>query len=100
MAIITISREFGSGGSDVAERVANALGWQLYDNSMVDEVAARLGLTVEEVSAREERLPSLAQRLASAISLTTPAFVPSVSDAATAPGEVPATSFSPPSLEG
>lgn len=87
MAIITISREFGSGGSDVAARVANALGWQLYDNAVVDAVASRLGLTVEEVSARDERLPSLAQRLVSAMSLTTPAFVPSVSDAAAAPSE-------------
>jgi cytidylate kinase len=87
MPIVTISREFGSGGSAIAERVANALGWQLYDNAMVDAVAARLGISVEEVSAREERLPSLAERLAKAISLTTPAFVPSVSDAAAAPGE-------------
>ncbi len=87
MAIVTISREFGSGGSDVAERVANALGWQLYDNAVVDAVAARLGISVEEVSAREERLPTLAQRLASAMSLTTPAFVPSVSDAASCTSE-------------
>jgi cytidylate kinase len=84
MAIITISREFGSGGSEVAERVANALGWQLYDNAMVDAVAARLGISVQEVSQRDERLPSLGERLKSAMSLTTPAFVPSVSEAATA----------------
>jgi cytidylate kinase len=87
MAIVTISRQFGSGGSEIAERVANALGWQLYDNAMVDAVAARLGITVEEVSAVEERMPSLTERLANAISLTTPSFVPSVTDAATAPRE-------------
>ncbi len=87
MHFITISREFGSGGSEIAERVANALGWQLYDNSVVDAVAARLGLSVEQVSSREERLPSLSERLASAMSLTTPAFVPSVSDAAASPPE-------------
>jgi CMP/dCMP kinase len=87
VAIVTISREFGSGGSEIAERVANSLGWQLYDNSMVDAIAARLGISVAEVSAREERLPSLGERLASAISLTTPSFVPSVSDAAAAPSE-------------
>ncbi len=87
MRIVTISREFGSGGSEIAELVANALGWQLYDNAVVDAVAARLGVSVEQVSAREERLPSLSERLANAISLTTPAFVPSMSDAATPPSE-------------
>jgi cytidylate kinase len=87
MPIITISRQYGSGGSEVAERVARALEWHLYDNTLVDEVAARLGMTVAEVSAREERLPSLAERLASAISLAAPEVMPSVGDAAVPPSE-------------
>ena len=72
MAIVTISRQYGSGGSEVAERVARALGWKLYDNAVVDEVAARLGITPAEVSAREERLPTLSERLASTMSLAVP----------------------------
>ena len=40
MPIVTISRQYGSGGSEVAERVATALGWHLYDNDMVDEATA------------------------------------------------------------
>ena len=87
MPIVTITRQFGSGGSEVAERVALALGWTLYDNALVDEVATRLGLSSAEVSAREERLPSLAERLASAISLAAPEVMPSVSDAAVPPSE-------------
>ena len=87
MPLITISRQYGSGGSEVAERVARALGWQLYDNALVDEVASRLGMTVAEVSAREERVPSLAERLASAISLSAPEVMPSVGDAAVPPTE-------------
>src|SRR3954469_6099416 len=55
MPIVTVSRQYGSGGSEVAGRVARALGWQLYDNEVIDEVAARLGVTAAEVSAREER---------------------------------------------
>jgi N-methylhydantoinase A len=43
MAIITISRMYGSGGSDVAARVAQLLGWSLLDNAFVDAVAERLG---------------------------------------------------------
>ena len=87
MPIVTISRQYGSGGSEIAERVASALGWQLYDNAVVDEVAARLGITPAEVSAREERLPTLGERLASAISLSAPEVMPSVSDAAVPPSE-------------
>jgi hypothetical protein len=45
MPIITISREYGSGGSEVAARVASALGWHLYDNDVVEQVAARLGVS-------------------------------------------------------
>ena len=87
MPIVTISRQYGSGGSEVAERVARSLGWQLYDNAMVDEVAARLGMTPAEVSAREERLPSLGERLAAAISLATPEAMPTVGYAASPPSE-------------
>ena len=87
MPIVTISRQYGSGGSEVAERVARALGWHLYDNAVVDEVAVRLGISPAEVSAREERMPSLAERLASAISLSAPEMMPTVGDAALPPSE-------------
>lgn len=87
MPIVTISRQYGSGGSEVAERVARALGWQLYDNAVVDEVASRLGMTSAEVSAREERLPSMSERLASAISLSAPEVMPTVGDVAVPPSE-------------
>lgn len=82
MPIITISRQYGSGGSEVAERVARLLGWPLYDNAVVDKVAARLGISAAEVSAREERGPSIAQRLASAITLSAPEMMPTVGDPA------------------
>ena len=69
MSIVTISRLYGSGGSEVAVLVAKELGWSLLDNSVVDSVAARLGITPSEVAAREERVPSLVQRLSEALSL-------------------------------
>ena len=72
MAIITVSRMFGSGGSEVAERIARALGWQLLDNTIVDAVAERLGVSPAEVEAREERVPTLAQRLADTLALSSP----------------------------
>jgi len=87
MPIVTISRQYGSGGSEVAERVATALGWHLYDNAMVDEVARRLGMSTEEVSAREERVPSLSERIATAMALGVPEVMPTVADIATEPSE-------------
>ena len=87
MAIITVSRMFGSGGSEVAERVARALEWHLYDNDVVDEVARRLGVSSEEVSAREERVPSLPERIASAMALGMPEVMPTVADLAMQPSD-------------
>lgn len=69
MAILTVSRLYGSGGSEVAALVAKQLGWSLLDNEVVDAVASRLGLSTAEVQARDERVPSLVQRLASAMAM-------------------------------
>ena len=87
MPIVTISRQYGSGGSEVAERVARALGWPLYDNAMVDQVAARLGITPAEVSAREERLPTLGERLSNAMSLTPSEVMASIATTDVPPSE-------------
>jgi CMP/dCMP kinase len=78
MPVITISRMYGSGGSEVAERVAAALGWTLFDNDMVDAIAERSGLTRAEVTRQDERVPSMAERLASVLSLGSPEVMPPV----------------------
>ena len=85
MPIVTISRMYGSGGSEVAEQVAHALGWDLLDNELVDAVAVRLGVSSAEVSAREERVPSLAERFADALSLGVPEALPAAAVAALPP---------------
>src|SRR5512132_1598353 len=78
MPVITISRMYGSGGSEVAERVAQALGWALFDNAMIDAIAERSGLTRAEVTAQDERVPSMVERLAAALSLGSPEIMPPV----------------------
>lgn len=81
MPIVTISRMYGAGGSEIAARVAGLLGWSLLDNALVDAVAQRLGISVAEVEARQERRPSLAQRLADAMALGSPqVLVPADAD--------------------
>jgi len=51
----------------VAARIASELGWSLLDNAVVDAVSARLGIPRAEVEAREERVPSLVERLVTAM---------------------------------
>ena len=36
---ITISREYGSGGSEIAAIVAGSLGWRLLDDALLDEIS-------------------------------------------------------------
>lgn len=81
MAILTVSRLYGSGGSEVAAIVAKALGWSLFDNAVVDAVAARMGLSVAEVQAREERVPSLVERLTSAMAMGSQEWMSPIADA-------------------
>jgi cytidylate kinase len=65
--LITISRQFGAGGSTVAGMVAARLGWTVVDNELIDRVAARAGLTPEEVAAKEESAPGLFDRIVLAL---------------------------------
>jgi len=87
MPIITVSRQYGSGGSEIAAHVARALGWKLLDNALIDSVAERLGTTAAEVEAREERVPSLAQRLADAMALGSPEMLPPIAEATLPPSD-------------
>lgn len=77
MAVITITRQYGAGGSEVGRRVAALLGWTVIDNEFVSAVAAQAGLPAEAVAASEERVPSLMARLARALAVSSPeVFVP------------------------
>lgn len=87
MPIITISRMYGSGGSEVAAAAARELGWALLDNAVVDSVAARTGLPAPEVAAREERVSSLTERLVEAMALTSGEMLSPVASARFAPSD-------------
>src|ERR1044072_8288666 len=80
MPVITISRMYGSAGSEVAERVARTLGWALFDDTMIDAIAERSGLTRAEVTAQDERVPSLVERLPSALRPGPPENMPRAAD--------------------
>ena len=44
MRIITVSREFGSGGRELGKRVADILGFDYYDSEIISAIAQKSGL--------------------------------------------------------
>jgi len=70
--VITVTRQYASGGSDIARLVALALDWQVIDNEFVEEVARRAGLPRDEVARQEERAPGLLERLARTLAVASP----------------------------
>src|SRR6516162_297172 len=61
--IITIEREYGSGGAVIAEKVASRLGWKLWDQLLTDEIARRLDCARGLVEEHEEQRDSVSYRL-------------------------------------
>ena len=55
--IITISREFGSGGRFIGEEVAKKLGIAYYDKNIISEIAEKSGLSPEYIQESAELSP-------------------------------------------
>ena len=55
--IITISREFGSGGRFIGEEVAKKLGIAYYDKNIIHEIAEKSGLSPEYIQENAELSP-------------------------------------------
>ncbi|HXQ95541.1 MAG TPA: cytidylate kinase-like family protein [Candidatus Acidoferrales bacterium] len=68
MAVITISRQFGAGGSTLASMLADHLRMDVVDQSLIAEVARRASLTAEDVELEDERPTTLLDRLAMSFS--------------------------------
>lgn len=62
--VIALSREHGSGGAEIAARVAVALGWKLVDRALLAEVARQARIPAEEVGEYDERVDPWLVRLA------------------------------------
>ena len=61
--IVTIEREYGSGGGEIAARLANQLGWKLWDQLLTEEIARLAHCPKAIVQDREERNDPLYYRL-------------------------------------
>lgn len=55
--IITISREFGSGGRFIGEEVAKQLGIAYYSENIIDQIAQQSGLSPEYIEENAELSP-------------------------------------------
>lgn len=63
MAIITISREMGSGGIPIAHKAAEKLGYTLVDGEAIAKVAPEYGLTPEALEKADEKPPAFVEQL-------------------------------------
>ena len=61
--IVTIEREYGSGGGDIAQLLAQQLGWKLWDQLLTEEIARLAECPKAVVEVREERTDPLYYRL-------------------------------------
>ncbi|AJF05883.1 cytidylate kinase family protein [Geoalkalibacter subterraneus] len=62
MAIITISREMGSGGIPIAHKAAEKLGYTLVDGEMLMKVAEKYGLSAEALEKADEKPPAFVEK--------------------------------------
>lgn len=53
--IITIGREFGSGGHEIGERLSKRLNYALYDREIIDEAAKKSGINIKELQRYDEK---------------------------------------------
>src|SRR5258708_7617066 len=61
--VITISREYGAGGGEVARRLAEALGWELLDRELLHQAAAVEHVPDADLERVDEQAISLVDRL-------------------------------------
>jgi cytidylate kinase len=61
--IVTVEREYGSGGGEIACELAKRLGWKVWDHALTEEIAKVANVECSTVERCEERVDSTFQRL-------------------------------------
>jgi cytidylate kinase len=61
--ILTVEREYGSGAADISQKLADKLGWKLWDQLLTKEIARRMECDSKHVEEHQERRDPLAYRL-------------------------------------
>jgi cytidylate kinase len=87
MRAVTISRQYGSGGGEIAVRLARKLGWQLIDHAVIEQTARELGVYETEVSRHdEEHVEGTLSRILNGIRNLSGSFIPTTSAGPFTPG--------------
>jgi cytidylate kinase len=61
--VLTIEREYGSGAADIAKKLADRLGWKLWDQLLTNEISRRMECDSEHIEQHGERRDPLYYRL-------------------------------------
>src|SRR5205823_13472761 len=72
MKAITISRLYGSGGGEIAARLARRLNWHLIDHELVARVARELGIPEQQAEVQDEYAKGFIARVVSQFVSTVP----------------------------
>jgi CMP/dCMP kinase len=70
--LITVSRQFGAGGSELARKLGERLGWPVLDDEVTCRCAQRLNLETSTVERLREHSPTLLARLSAALLVSPP----------------------------
>jgi len=70
--VVTIARQFGSGGAEIGHMVANTSTLQYVDYSIIEEVARRLGVDVQRAAHQDEQTIGMAGHILEAIRVSNP----------------------------
>jgi cytidylate kinase len=60
---LTIAREYGSGGAEIASMIASELGWKLVDKTLIAEICNKARVSAEEGSVMDERIDPWLHRI-------------------------------------
>jgi cytidylate kinase len=61
--VLTVNREFGSGGGRIAQKIAECLGWKLLDRDIIDAIAYAAHVEPKVVQRYDEHVQSWLRRL-------------------------------------
>lgn len=61
--VLTVNREFGSGGGRIAQTIAKQLGWKLLDRDIIDAIAYAAHVDTKQVQQYDEHVASWLKRL-------------------------------------
>jgi hypothetical protein len=67
--IVTLSREYGAGGSQLGLLLGSALGWPVLDRDLAERLAKQLRCRSADVEAHHERAPRFLERIAAAFTV-------------------------------